>query len=168
MTKLAIMLDSLQEAMDPIGKRCPDCEEFGELGLHDGLINRIVRDGKHVTYHCSSRFMPHEVAIARVNFEISEDELLEAAKELKDYVCMSDKNTDWKNCSSFKLENFKKRRDKLTTKLRNYAQFIPKGKEVEVPGNCYYCLDEVPITLKDWRVRYSCSPCAMIVADGAD
>ncbi len=167
MTKLAIMLDSLQEAMDPIGKRCPDCEEFGDLGLHNGMVNRIVRDKKYVTYHCSSRFMPHEVAKARVNFKISDDELLEAAKELKDYVNESDRNIDWKTCSSFGFEDFKKRKDELTTKLSNYAQFLPKGREVEVPGNCSYCLKEVLITLRDWRLWYGCSNCASIVADSA-
>jgi len=53
-------------------------------------------------------------------------------------------------------------------KIRVYASFAPENLKMEINGYCHHCFQEVPITIKENRVWISCSPCASIIADGAD
>ena len=165
MAKSILVIDSLEKALEPIGTECPDCTEF-PFGNGDWTFKFIEREGNNLIYRCEyPSFNYNHRLIARINFKLPKAEILRVAKELHDYVA---ENRVPKDNTRQELDRFCKKHEELTTKLKNYAQLLPEGKEVKAPGQCYHCSNDAELTIKDGKIWYACSPCAMVIADGAD
>jgi hypothetical protein len=157
------VLTSLEQALEPLGKPCPDCEAGGgPFGYRtEGIIYGITREGNKIRYFCDSR-MPHRIGEASVLFSASDEEIKKAGAELREVMLKA------RGKKGYEFRDVEHEVNRAITKMKNYALFAPANRKIEFPGLCTYCYGDIGLSIQKRQLWFGCSTCASILADGAD
>lgn len=150
-----MILESIEEVMMVMGASCQKCADH--RGYFDEHYIEARAEGDSAIISC--RWGDEFTAIKR--FFTAEEDFRNLSDELIKVV------SDTPIIKSFE-EDYHRNLQEALRKAKIYASFARPDAKHEFEGFCGYCIKKVPMRVEKNTLWTSCSPCASIIADGAD